>query len=445
MIDVLATLHPDAGIARRYAVDRPQPPLDLLWRTIVDLTGDRPGIPPSARYVGACGHSRADALLRGAGEAVERAALDPARGVLPGIRRGRRADLGAATLDVAAPGVAMGAPGSGDRELTWYPARRLRDGAEILVPAALVDWPYPEPDARLFDPGPSGAASGAGYDMAVGNAVSEIIERDAIMVAWERGLRLPTIALPPDPSRTSSGVPADGSAAVPGVDRTMAAVGRLRAVAAAEGVRIVLAELPVAVPGVFCCVAIALDDTGAAATASVGCKASGDPGRSVLGALQEALQIRALLRHARTDDRYADPPERITGEHERVEHLLSRAGADLIREWAEGFAGARPLPTTVVAGAAGPATSTDTGVLVAGLVRDGCDPLAVDLTPRLPPVLRTMGWAAVKVIGAGYQTLRMDEEKSWTWHRARLVGAEFRTGLDARHGVRDCRRPHPLP
>ncbi|MEV0393946.1 YcaO-like family protein [Polymorphospora rubra] len=425
MIDISATLDARNGLSRTFAIGAPRPPVELLWQTVVEL--DRPGdpddesLPPSARYVGAGAYSRSDSVLRGAGEAVERAALHPARGTLEGTVRGRRADLGPAALAYDRPDLALGAPGTADHELTWYPARRLRDGAPLLVPAGLVDWPCADDEAPTFDPGPSGAASGAGYDMALRNALLEMIERDAVMVAWERGLHLPRIA-PPES----------------GTGPTGRAVAALLSTAAAAGLRVVLARVPTAFPDLCCGVAVVVDEWGGGRAAAVGCKVSEDPARSVLGALQEGLQVRGLLRNTRGDGPPPDVPARIHDENDRVAFMLATEGTDSIVGWTADFT----PPTPLSAGRARRPTVDD---LVAGLVADGADPLVVDLTARLPARIRAMGWAAVKVVPAGYQHLRMDEEKDWSWNRPRLATAEARTGLVATFAPGQRRRPHPLP
>ncbi|MDT3726769.1 YcaO-like family protein [Streptomyces sp. DSM 41972] len=417
MIDVPTTLAPTSGIALACAVAPPEPPAELLWRTVVELdTGiTEPGaadsIPSSDRNVGAYGHSRADALLRGAGEAVERAALHPARGPLAGRRLGRFPEEYTRLTAIVAP---LGA----EAEHVWYPARRLRDDASALVPAPAVDWPPAAEGAEdWFDPGPSGAASGAGRDMALRNALLEMVERDAIMTAWQRGLRLPQVILPdagPRPVREAQ---------------------RLRTAAQAAGTRTVLAEIPTAVPGVFCCTAVALDDDGQ--TAAVGSKASLAPAAAALGALQEALQIHSLLRNARAL-RTAVRTEKITGEKDRIAFLLTREAGDLIRDWVDGFRSANVLPADTAAPDVSPQA------LVSALVADGADPLLVDLTPRLPGPLKSMGWTVVKVIPVGYQPLRMSEEPTWNWNGHRLRTAEERTALTARYAPEQY-RPHPLP
>ncbi|WP_278259909.1 YcaO-like family protein [Nocardioides convexus] len=69
-----------------------------------------------------------------------------------------------------------------------YAGTRVRDGARLLVPAGLVDYPA-ESEGPAFDPGPSGTASGIGHERALRSALLETIERDAVIVSWTRRRR----------------------------------------------------------------------------------------------------------------------------------------------------------------------------------------------------------------------------------------------------------------
>ncbi|MEU6481277.1 YcaO-like family protein [Streptomyces sp. NPDC047017] len=417
MIDFLATLDPAAGLATDASLLPPAPPHDLLWRVLVRLScgrDDGTGKLLSPRVVGAYGHSRQDALVRGVGEAVERYALFPQGTEPPGTVRGRASELTGRRLDFARH--ALGDPRAADTVLTWYPARRLRDGATVLVPAPLVD--HPAADAHgLFDPGPSGAASGHGYDRALRSALLETVERDAFVVAWERQLRL----------RPLDTAEARGD-------------GRLRRLwdtACRAGLVPLLADLPTAVTGVACTVGVVLDAEGSLAT--VGCNAVDDVRWSMLGALQEALQVRSAIVNGRQEQGYGAAPAAVLDDDDRLRHVASAENFARVGAWTEGFAAPRPpRPTHPV--------STDG--IVRDLIAQGGDPLAVDLTHRLPAGLREMGWAAVKVVPAGLQPLRMNETLGFTRHPRRLATAEARTGLvAARPGTagRPPTAPHPLP
>lgn len=426
MIDVTRTLSKAGGIATMLSLAPPQP-ANPLWCAGVELNnppGLAPGeVPLSARMVGAHGHSRADALLRGGGEAVERFALHRTPGLAP--VRGRASELPHPALAFHGPGVGLGAPEAADLELTWYEGRRLRDSTPVMVPAPLVDWPADPAEAVHFDPGPSGAAAGSSPEMALRAALLEAVERDAVTVAWERGLRLPCYTDPDDavPASVGSG-------------RARSALMSLWTLARQAGLSPILARVPTAVAGVWCFVAALCDPGGEGALATVGLKVSDQPWETLLGAFQEAWQVRTALEMTRQEFGQSDPPARIATEDDRIQYLLTAHGAETVRDWVEGFVpGERPaLPT--------PVTSAD---VLSGVLADGGDPVAVDLTPRLPTALRAMGWCAVKVVPVGYQHLRMDERPSWSWNRPRLASAPERTGCDARYEGASPDRPHPLP
>ncbi|NED20748.1 YcaO-like family protein, partial [Streptomyces sp. SID9913] len=321
------------------------------------------------------------------------------------------------------PRNALAHPDAARAELDWYPATRLSDAATVLVPAPLVDWPATAPGS-LFDPGPSGAASGGSADMALRSALVEIVERDAFTTAWGRRLRLPCWT---DPFTAAAGTP----------DRpTGEALRTLWRRAADAGVRTVFARIPTAVGGLCCVVACLLEPERPGALVTVGMKASDRPHDALLGALQEAWQVRAALEATLLDGPVADVPDPLVTEHDRIRYMLTARARRAVRDWAGGFVPA-PAPMT--------AAEVTTDGIVTALLADGADPHVVDLTPRLPATVAAMGWRAVKVVPAGYQHLRMDETHEWSWNRSRLASAPERTGCPARLTDHRAAAPHPLP
>lgn len=251
-----------------------------------------------------------------------------------------------------------------------------------------------------------------------------MIERDAVMVAWERGLRLPRIDVTEEASQ-------------PDAPAMLRAAAALVGQASRAGVEVHVARIPTGVPGVFCAVGVAVAHGGDVPVAAVGGRAADDPSAGVLGAVREALQVCSFLRNvARALGRPDRAPARIRGEEDRAAFLVTRTGAELVLDWLRGFGSGELLPA---------ATPVPTEDLVTGLVADGADPLVVDLTPRLPPSLVDMGWSVARVVPAGYQHLRMSEEFSWSWNLPRISGAEVRTGLPARFRPGEGHRPNPLP
>ncbi|GGN43395.1 hypothetical protein GCM10012285_24780 [Streptomyces kronopolitis] len=447
MIDIPTTLAPTSGIALQYAVTPPHDG-DPLWSSAVELqpaegfmgmvspagsaapadsvgsarstgstgSADREtallDLPLSARFAGASGTSRTDALLRATGEAVERRALHPS--ATHPTRFGTGADLDSATLYAHHPGNALSHPDAETAALSWYEARDLDTGIPVLVPAELVDWPAARAD--VFDPSPSGAAAGTSHETALTAAMIEVTERDALTVAWGRQLRLPTYT----PS------PAD-----PG----------LRAMwqrARAEGLTPVLARIPTAVPDLWCMTACLIDPGGPGGLATVGMKASTRPAKAAANAFQEAWQVRAALRALR-DRGETGHLAPIATEHDRLRHMLTHCAYQTVRDWVAGFEEPTALPA--------PCAARDLGAqeIRRALTADGAGLLALDLTPRLPPVVASMGWHVVKVVAPGYQSLRMDESHLWSWHLPRLASAVERTGCPARLNDPRAAAPHPLP
>ncbi|MFF7309683.1 YcaO-like family protein [Streptomyces sp. NPDC008137] len=368
--------------------------------------------PLSSRFAGASGTSRVDALLRGAGEAVERRALHPSA-AYP-ARTGTAAGLDGTTLYAHHPGHALSHPDAEAAELSWYEARALDSDTPVLVPADLVDWPARRAD--LFDPSPSGAAAGASHETALAAAMTEVTERDALTVAWDRQLRLPTYT--PAPAGTG-----------------------LRAVwerARAAGLTPVLARIPTAVSGLWCMTACLIDPEGPGALATVGMKASTRPAEAAAKAFQEAWQVRVALRALRARGETGHPGPIVT-EHDRLSHMLTRPAYEAVRDWVAGFQEPVTLP------APPPARDLGAEEIRRALTADGAGLLAVDLTPRLPRAVAAMGWHVVKVLAPGYQNLRMDETHRWSRHLPRLASAVERTGCPARLDDPRDAAPHPLP
>lgn len=140
--------------------------------------------------------------LAGSGETVEAAfvgCLGEAAERLAQVERpgdvieASYAEAGGRVLASAREIVAAGLNGAGlasDAPLSWQRARRLGDGAEVLVPA---DW-----SLRRFVEGPlreagsaasSGAAAGGSVQTAATRALLELIERDAAALWWHGGRR----------------------------------------------------------------------------------------------------------------------------------------------------------------------------------------------------------------------------------------------------------------
>jgi ribosomal protein S12 methylthiotransferase accessory factor len=147
------------------------------------------------------------------GEAVERYCgnLIPA-----GLRQASYAELraeGTAAIDpqtlvlysedqYRAPGFPF-VPFTHDLRVRWAPGVDMVSGQATLVPASLVYVTYFRTPPTAGEPRTNfimyaGIAAGSGRDDAERSALEELVERDAVMLAWLRGGVLQRVALPPD-------------------------------------------------------------------------------------------------------------------------------------------------------------------------------------------------------------------------------------------------------
>lgn len=395
MFDMIKTLDPAAGLTRGWHM-RPPVHGSPLWSVAVDIGGLAVRETGAEDYpihlVGAYGAGRADTVARAAGEAVERFALFPgARG--PRAITATATALGSGALDFVTAD--LGDPAAADQPLHWYEGSWLHTGEPVWVPAGLVDYPLGTP---WFDPSPSGAASGPDRDFAVRGALLELIERDAVGVAWAAGSRLREIDVeaeialaPPTPQR-----------------RRLAAL--YRAVVE-SGLRPRFASVPV-LPGLHCVLAAVVDGPDLAAC---GAKAHEEWDRTLLIALQEAVQVHEMLTVLRRQWGPVEPPEVVCDDVDRARLWLTGAA---VSELERRLHGVPPVPP-----GAPSAPRRSAAELVAAVRADGGEPLVVDLTSRLPDAHRAMGWRAVKVVVPGYQPLRMDERHRFGWRHDRIEAA----------------------
>jgi ribosomal protein S12 methylthiotransferase accessory factor len=122
------------------------------------------------------------------------------------VRRSSLRALGRQALDVTALGVSV-VPGARfraeeglpelpeDAVVAWVPARSLVTGRERWIPKQLVHYHAPDAHPGFVQESSSGCASGTGEDEAALHALLELVERDAFLLTWHRGLDLPEVDL----------------------------------------------------------------------------------------------------------------------------------------------------------------------------------------------------------------------------------------------------------
>ncbi|WP_213456321.1 YcaO-like family protein [Rhizomonospora bruguierae] len=427
MLDVVALLDPAAGLVTSAQVVPPAAGESPFWRYALELdcghhsmTRDRGELDPCV--AGACASTRTRAVVRAAGEAVERLALHAVADLSV-----TATELGDKALRYWDPAVALADPPGPERSLRWFTATRLLDGSPRFVPDGLVVYPAGGGQAG-FDPGPSGAASGVGYWPALHSALLETVERDAVIVGWARQQRLWRV----DVDAELAAAPAD-----PEWAELRRSVGLVRRV----GLDVLFARIPLALPGLTCVVGGVRGAGRFHPLISLGAKVSWHPAAALYGALHESMQLYPALLHFETPD---DHREVVVTESDRMRFLASASGPPALSGWLDDA-----VPHQVPATPGEPEAEgiqAQTEILVARLLADGLDPYLVDLSSQLPPRVRALGWSAVKVVPVGYQPLRIDERMTSGWHRGRLASLEVRTGSTARCDPQDpCPLPHPLP
>lgn len=86
------------------------------------------------------------------------------------------------------------APIDPDRPIAWVEARPLAEGEPVLVPAACCFLGFPAAlDQGFAVPDSSGLAAGSSVGDAVGRALLELVERDAVAVWWYNRLKRPPL------------------------------------------------------------------------------------------------------------------------------------------------------------------------------------------------------------------------------------------------------------
>ncbi|MDQ6785161.1 MAG: YcaO-like family protein [Actinomycetota bacterium] len=413
----------------------PSPTGGNLWTVAVDvgLGGARAkagGGGPGLELVGACGFRRLETMVRAAGEAVERLALvpgerDPARILAVPSDHERRVHVGV-------PGVARTAELVDRNPVDCLPAADLSPGAQrrtVLLPAAVVDDPVDERLREWVDPSPSAAAAGTSWTYASMRALLESIERDAVQSAWALKPALPCL----DPAEP----PADWRVGKSG--RVLDSVAEALADDPALTARTLL--LPTGVPGVSCALTVLFDRGGPTAAGSA---ADWSVASAVATSAREALQVMVVLRNLGPAQHRLDRTD-VVDEISRAQYWAEPSSAAEPLRWLEhGLAYEGPGPAETP-----PPRSEEARLehLASHLANEGLTPLICDLTARLPPAIRALGWVAVRAIVLGHQALRMDERHRWSWAQFRLRSAAAKFGLPpvvALLSSVDGEGPHPL-
>lgn len=329
--------------------------------------GDRRYVPP--QVCGGRGRTPQEARVRAVAEAAERfagAVYDEASLVFDSYQN-LAADAVAPAEFVLFSERQYAEPGFPYARFTeaarvnWTWGQSLASGRRVLVPAAFVQRPYwpIEHEARLADLPTTGLACGRSRDEAVLNGLYEVVERDAIVIAWLNRLPAPRVA----------------TAAVPECDgRTLS----VHDISTDIGIPVRLALL--------------VDD--ATSVVAVGAAARLDPRDAAERAVAEALMLEPVVRATRARRR-APSPGQTGGVRTMDDHLLWYGDPVRIREL--DFLRRAPMQTRSD-GEMVPGAPDELATVVGALQRHALDPIVVDLTV---PAIAAAGLRVVRTIVPG--------------------------------------------
>lgn len=410
------------------ARDATEPPLPMVWRARLSNHCFLSKVEGSHAYCSGKGMTRAAAWTSCLGEAVERysgGCWDAEE-----VTVCRRRDLQGRSVDPADLVLYRPeqyrqlpyAPYGEETELRWIQGRSLIHGDAVWLPAISVFLEYQvhNPGELLFPVTSNGLAAGPALADAVLSAIYEVVERDALLIAWLNRLpgRRYDATAHPDPEV-----------------RQMALAYQRR------GVELALFELPADHPvSVFLGIAFQRGGYGGPfATAGLG--ANLDPAAAARAAALEVGQVRPAFRErcrthdaARIAELVADPMATRTLE----DHALLYADPSMASafDFLEGERAEWPRKPD------GRSTAEALSTVLDYFRSVGQDVLYVNLTPR---DLEPLGLFTVRALLPGFQPI-------WFGRGERRLGGRRLFELPVRLGLRDAPAeaeslnplPHPI-
>lgn len=436
MLDIVATLHPSTGMVRGWQIF---PPGNApLWLVAVDVglsevRRSEIGDEISFDLVGATGWSRQDAMLRAAGEAVERFSLI-SRDPDPLITQSQLVEnpTGLSQFGLLNPVVCNSEFESAkivEPLMENFDSEEVNrgclSGSNWFVPVALIT--DPTSDRTAFDSSPSGAASGPSWTFATGRALMESIERDAALCCW---------ALRPQIAFYDSLTLASYLEALPAKITE-----DVREYLDRHNLRARTTLISSEIPGITISVAFLDGYHADSPVLATGARAGTSLRECVSSSLREAIQVHSALMELADQPRPTSRSGLVVNEMDRAWYCLSSTARDHYIGWLKKGERTDNWDFAYLSQTEVPEPSISE--LFIALRREGLRPLVADLTERLPAAIRADGWCAVRAIVLGHQPYRMDDTKKWTWLVARLDEWRVRLAIGEDVDVRDT-PPHPL-
>lgn len=260
---------------------------------------------------------------------------------------------------------------------------------------------------------PSGIAAGRTWDDAIRHGLLELLERDAVMLAWACQTRLS------------------------GEREAEERYGVLLAGQPDSEMRV--ATCPSIIPGVV--IAVSAVFSNRSRLCGFGAKAHGDRDAALRGAVFEAIQLRELTEVARTWHR-VPVTDRPRTELERARYWSTDEAFWHLRRWFDSFTETEGAPSRALNGSEA-AAGVDLAQLFSCVEAVAGEVTAVDFTPYLPPRVAELGWRVAQIVCPGLQPLVMDElAAEWNLARLAMVSRPESDTIPPRLGV--VGTPHPV-
>jgi ribosomal protein S12 methylthiotransferase accessory factor len=379
----------------------------------------------SLASVGGCSLSEERALWKAAGESLERKALFPSRSLARLFRSfDEFGDGEALNPNHIAAGIGESPSERRRFDLEWILGFQVASGEPLWIPCQLVQVPhiFRRGETIIRTPITTGAAFSSSLHGAILTGLCEVVERDAFMVAWLRQLQLTRIDLGSYGFSGQTGLL---------LESTLKACARYRL-----GVQFFLLPNDTSLR---CVLAIVQDQSGVGPPLTLGARAHWDFSSALLGALEEANQLRPWLRKLWVTSKDAS----IGGDILLPRSLEQRAILSMSPESTRrvlAWLGESVKVILPVDDAVPPSLPS----LIKEVESHGYQVLAVNLSSLLPKVLRRSGFAVAKVIIPQYQPLYLTEAlKDYSWER--LASAERRLSSSAQRRLSEIYHfPHPF-
>lgn len=306
---------------------------------------------------------------------------------------------------------------SPDQAVHWVAATSLSTSSTVYVPASCVFVPYLfESEAEPFTHMPisTGLAAGLSVESCVEKGIFEIVERDALMLAWAARIPAPRID-----SSSCWGISDQ-------VDRLLQSTAALDATWFLNYLTLDV-DVPV--------ISAALIDDGVPPLTSFGIAANVDPVLALQSALEEAILTRLLVNRSSEVWDDAGPP--LADLRTLRAHLIAHATSDELRSRMGFLTQAGPVVSFDETRQLG-----DSPVpLASRLGRCGLEALWVDVTTQ---DVGEVGFKVVRTLIPGMQPLDNDHEYRYLGGK-RLLAVPRALGYDVSDPASLNQDPHPFP